>query len=404
MPHSLRLAFVLAPIFALPVSATTWTVDDDGPAQFTTVDAAQAAAQFGDVILVAPGLYPAFHLTKSIQVLGPASGPQPQFSGTSTVAGCTLFTLAGLSLQVLQVSDVSGVGVIDDCSLAANNNAAVLKITNCERLNVSRCSITGTQTGYGGSEAAVEATDSWLQWTDNAVVGGHAYNGNAAWGQSGIALHQCLAWITSSSAVGGGGGGGGLCGSCSGNGGDALSLEWSIVRVRGSSQDVFQGGGAPFGSGSDGAGIRALPGSTLAWSGITASSVSAHIGAVVVHPVSASPAMTIAGSDGGGEHRRVLLRGPQGAPAVLAMAASSGFSGLSGFEGVLWLSPNWLLATFGLTLQGQEQPTMKSFLLPPLAGLEGVTVWFQAVYPTLPGEFATGSLLLGNAASIVLRH
>ncbi|TAJ11191.1 MAG: hypothetical protein EPO68_14670, partial [Planctomycetota bacterium] len=168
MVRSVRLAFVLAPVLALPAFATTWTVDDNGPAQFTTVDAAQAAAQFGDVILVAPGTYPAFHLTKSLQVLGPASGSPPHFSGTSTVVGPTLFTLAGLSLEVLQVSNVSGRGVIDECVMAANNHAAVLKIANCDSLVVTRCSITGTQ-GYGGFEAAVEATDTWLEWSDNSV-------------------------------------------------------------------------------------------------------------------------------------------------------------------------------------------------------------------------------------------
>lgn len=404
MSRSFRLAVVLAPALALPAFATTWTVDDDGPAQFTTVDAAQAAAQFGDVILVAPGTYPAFHLTKSLKVLGPASGPQPHFTGTSTVVGPTLFTLAGLSLEVLQVSNVSGRGVIDDCSMQANNQAAVLKIANCASLSVTRCAATGTLNGYGGYEATVEATDSWLEWSDCVAIGGNAYNGDAAWGQSGMALHNCIAWITGSSASGGGGGGGGLCGSCSGNGGDALDLDWSSVRIRGSSKDALQPGGAPFGSGSDGVGLRAREGTTVAWSGIATPTISGYLSSVVVHPAIASPAMVIGGSDLPGEARRVLVRGPQGAPAVLAMSAGAGMAGFPGFEGVLWVSSTVLISTFGMTLQGQEQPTVKSFTLPPLAGLEGVTVWFQALYPTLPGEFNASSMLLGNASEIVLRY
>ena len=37
--------------------ATTWTVDDDGKADFDTVHEAMAAASSGDVILIAPGIY-----------------------------------------------------------------------------------------------------------------------------------------------------------------------------------------------------------------------------------------------------------------------------------------------------------------------------------------------------------
>lgn len=39
------------------ISATVWTVDDDGTAQFTTIQAAVDTAQNGDTVFVFPGVY-----------------------------------------------------------------------------------------------------------------------------------------------------------------------------------------------------------------------------------------------------------------------------------------------------------------------------------------------------------
>jgi hypothetical protein len=59
-----RLAFLIACVSALAISSqhvfasTTWTVRKDGTGQFTTINAAKAAAASGDVIEVGPGTYP----------------------------------------------------------------------------------------------------------------------------------------------------------------------------------------------------------------------------------------------------------------------------------------------------------------------------------------------------------
>jgi hypothetical protein len=404
MLASLRLALLAAPVLALPALANTWTVDDDGPAQFTTVDAAQAAAQPGDVILVAPGFYPAFHLAKELTVLGPSTGAQPQFVGTSTVAGVQRFTLGGLALQSLQVSGVAGRGVIDECALTSQNEAEVLLITDCAQLVVSRSTLTAfTPGGYDSAgSAAVRATGSTLEWVGNHVIAGSGLGGLGYDGQHALWLDSCQAWITGSAALGGAGGSGGLCGSCGGNGGDGLRAIASSVRVRGASDDGLFGGSPALG-GTVGAGIRALSGSTIVSSGVPAPVAVVDGSSAHVQPAQPSPAMTIEGADGPGEVRRLVLRGPQGAPAIVGMSGGSAAFALGGFEGLVWLDPAQLVTTFGFTLQGQEQPVTKGFTVPPLAGIEGLTVWFQGVFPTVSGELVPGSIALGNTGAIVLR-
>jgi hypothetical protein len=54
--------------------AETWTVDDDGKADFSTVHEALAAASSGDVILIAPGIYTDTTMYGKRSVLGIASG------------------------------------------------------------------------------------------------------------------------------------------------------------------------------------------------------------------------------------------------------------------------------------------------------------------------------------------
>ena len=91
-------------LLALPVLlGTTYTVDDDAPADFADLPAAIAFATGGDTLLVQPGTYSAFQLTEDLTILGPAAGPAPLVPGLSTVTGAGGFALRGLSLARLLV-------------------------------------------------------------------------------------------------------------------------------------------------------------------------------------------------------------------------------------------------------------------------------------------------------------
>lgn len=404
MARSIRLALVLAPVLASPALATTWTVDDDGPAQFTTIDDAHAAAQPGDVILVAPGTYPAFHLTKRIAVLGPALGTKPTVLGTSSVQGAPAFTLAGLSLQQLQISDVAGRARIDECTLTSASGEHVVSVTNCAQLVVMRTTISGNSPGFYdlGSSAAFRATASTIELVGCSVAGGGGAGG-AGWdGQSGLSFDQCEVWVTRTSAWGGNGGAGGLFGSSGGKGGYGLRAANSTVRVRGFDNDVLHGGVNYSGGGSNG-GLAAQGGAQVVVSGIpTPTLASPSFGQLTVL-ATPSPTLELLGDDGPGDSRRLQLRGPVGAVAFVGLSAAPALFALPGIEGALWIDPLELISTFAMTTQGQGQVVSKPFQVPPLVGLEGLALGFQAVFPALPGEFVPQDWFLSNSAELVLR-
>ncbi len=60
----------------------TWTVDDNGPADFNQISTAVASVAAGDVLLVEPGTYDGFVLQKRLSILGRAGGPRPHVTGT----------------------------------------------------------------------------------------------------------------------------------------------------------------------------------------------------------------------------------------------------------------------------------------------------------------------------------
>jgi len=87
---SLLLA-VLGVQFLTPVRATTWTVDDDGPANFSTIQEAVDAANSGDTIQVKAGTYyEHVAINKSLTLVGEDSATTIiDGSGTGTVVYIT---------------------------------------------------------------------------------------------------------------------------------------------------------------------------------------------------------------------------------------------------------------------------------------------------------------------------
>src|SRR5262245_16801800 len=102
---------------ALALAPDIITVDDDGPAQFASIDDAVHAALPGDVSLVPGATDGPFRLDRDLSVLVPGSGPRPHVSGFTTVLDVDSVTLAGLDFANLWLSKVHGRGVIDDCTM-----------------------------------------------------------------------------------------------------------------------------------------------------------------------------------------------------------------------------------------------------------------------------------------------
>src|SRR4030095_14109515 len=125
----LTFAFVLA-LASSSMAGQTWVVDDDGTGDFTSIDGAHPAASAGDVILVMPGTYSAFHLTKALTVIGPAIGPKPAIQGLSEVLGAAV-TLSRLRIERLQMHGIARPALIDDCAFAASSALTALSVDQC---------------------------------------------------------------------------------------------------------------------------------------------------------------------------------------------------------------------------------------------------------------------------------
>jgi hypothetical protein len=96
--------------------ATTWIVDDNGGAgvQFTDIPPAIAAAQPGDVLLVAAGNYSAFILDKGLTIIGYS---EPSVQGLAEVVGVQAgqrAALIGLRPTALHVDGCAGSVVLQD--------------------------------------------------------------------------------------------------------------------------------------------------------------------------------------------------------------------------------------------------------------------------------------------------
>ena len=391
----------------------TLTVDDDKPADFSSIADAIAAAAPGDVLLVMEGEYDAFVLDKPLSILGPAGGERPHVSGASRVQGVGGFDLAGLNFDRLEVDAVVGRGQLDDCQvggpLASTHSLAIV---DCDELLIERCSIgpevlTGV---WGGNNMALRIQNSRVALVDSAVRGANGKSGfDYGDGQGALEVQHSQVWVSGTDLRAGSGGADGFCVSCGGDGGDGLVVVQSTVVLRGFSNQLSNGLAGSFGA-DDGHDL-VLSGATVVYgagAGINGFSSILELGGgnALVQVPAPEPFLTIAGGDAPGEARRLLLRGPDGAHAFVATSLSTGFLESPGFEGAVWLSPDALLQVLPLLTEGNDDPVTYEWVLPPsFQLLHGLSLHVQAVFPGVLGTALNpGAMQLTNPASLIVRH
>jgi len=132
-----RVAFAALALLAGTGSAAAqhlWTVDDNGPADFATIQGAVDAAADGDVVLVLPGTFAGFQIaSKGLAILGDSVAP-PTLSGPvsvmSTSAGqpvvisgfSQLISVpAGSAAPGITISACAGAVRIQDCTWRGQN-------------------------------------------------------------------------------------------------------------------------------------------------------------------------------------------------------------------------------------------------------------------------------------------
>jgi len=204
---------VVVAVLACPAAAAqAWVVDADGGGDFTTVDAAVAAAASGDVILVRPGSTFAYFVAplpadKSLALVADTDGVEPVRLTDVTVdgmlAGVTLvvrgfsvgFTPGGAPLNgaaPLCVRDSAGSVFVEDCVLGGLDGTDLcddatpgVTVSDGASVTMTRCTITGgtgidgtTALFCGGSpgEAAAVVNGATVAFYDCTIKGGTGGN------------------------------------------------------------------------------------------------------------------------------------------------------------------------------------------------------------------------------------
>jgi hypothetical protein len=417
-------ALILAALLALP-AVNTWTVDDDGPADFPDIASAVQTVPAGDTLLVQPGTYEAFTLGKRLSILGATGGARPHVTGRTEVAGAVQVSLGGLHFDSLTLWSLPGNVVVDDCKLgplAVPDGDAALEINACHEALVSRSTIEGGQTedvAMVFSQPGLRAIGSVVTVVDCTIVGGAGRDGDQLGepdgghggdavivrGGSIVTLAGCPSIL------------GGRSGECvgfvcqDGIAGDGVAVvDDSLVVVRGESSDTLDAGscwcGPPFG-GQHGHALLAM-GATAVVSGVAVATlnplgIQADGGSQVVQPAVAEPFIEMDGGLVAGDGLALHLHGPAGSTALLIAAPQLALLTVGGYEGALWVNPASLLLLAPVVLAGQDTPVTLAGTLPATPGLEGLLLAVQTAHPGLQGALDPTKKLMGNALPLLVR-
>ena len=354
----LPLPFALLPLVG-PLSAqATWTVDDDGPADFTEVAdaAASPAVSAGDVLLVEPGTYATAVITKALKVYGRAGAPAPHVGGVG-VLGTTGVDLVHLELDELVLNGIAGRARVDDC--VVHDSTAVV---DCTELVITRSSLSGRDAAAGAANlTAVDVSGaSNVQLVDCAVQGGS--NLSLGDGRPGLRCSGASrTWVAGSTVRGGDGTSfGPFTPPTSFSGSGIVALDTAYVDVRGSATDTV-GAGMVFNLGFIAPALDAQGQSTIEYGG-----VSVTLGSVAATQVTPPrPFLFIDGVDGPSGQRDLSIFGPAGETALVFGSAVSAFHEFPGLLGVpVWLDPTLIAEVLAFTLAGQDVPVQHSWPLP----------------------------------------
>jgi len=232
--------------------AETWTVDDDGPADFNTIQGAVDAAASGDTIQIFPGIY-----SESVEIWDKVLTIQKVKSGA---AGDVIIDGTGLDTQALiyvapnnhgtaisnitfQNSPNKGLWLdhcndssVSDCTIQYNSLGGMsfsglnASISNCKILNntgsnaigiqyghIDSCFIEGNTQGSGGSYSGGIRVDSGNITVTNSIIANNHFGGGG-----GISMYYSTINVVNSTLVNN------SCGAIRINGG-SFEIENSIL-------------------------------------------------------------------------------------------------------------------------------------------------------------------------------
>ena len=432
----LPAVLVLAAVpWAVPSAQGTWTVDDDGPADFADLPAAVAGAAEGDVLLVSAGSYSSFTIQgKSLSVVGePGGGVLLQEPGAHVrvldlaahqavllrdlVVSGKNFGTGPTYLTAFLAEDCAGPILVEDCVLEGAEDTpsyphgwAGAWALGSASVTFVRCTLAGRladERSYGLNHGLYSLSSSVFVH-ESTLTGGDTTGGPAC--QSGIPYCYEAGWA-----------------------GDGLRAEVSVVQVSGSTlrggtgrdgawADPFQdlcGDGASGGSGlallygsnglvidsllepgTGGAAGVALPGYEPCTAGSAGGTLVA-VGSTVGTPAGVRRALAAPSVARETELLSVELLGAPGELAVVGFSAPAAALPVPRLAGALSIALPPLATLVAGPLDGSGAGTLSVPVgeLPP--GVAGLVLHLQAVHVGGPDGLrlgAPGSTVVLDAA------
>jgi hypothetical protein len=397
--------FAAALLLATAARAGTYTVDDDGPADFSSIAVAIASVPSSSVLLVMPGTYDAFFVDRSLSILGPGDGPRPRVLGTTTVS-TSLFALAGLSLEHLVVYDVGGPARIDDCfigDVTAEYDAA-LDVHNDSQVLVTRSVIDGRSLlPGGGGVPGVRIQGANYALVDCSVFGGDAASaasGECAHASHGAAIMTLSSGLLAASSLVGGHGGISECGGDDSTSGDGLILQQGQHDLRGnttlSAGPGYLGWDGALGHALDVTGaLLVLEPATVGTGGLQ------QVASTLITAKDPEPTLFLSTDSPQvpGGVGQLTWTAPAAAPGLLLVGL--GFlDTLPQWEGPFWLD---IPSATSLPIVAGAGPTTLDYRIPPDDDLIGTVITLQAAFPTVPGAQHPEKAATSNPTQLVIR-
>jgi hypothetical protein len=300
----------------------------------TDLPAAIAAAAPGDVLVVKPGNYSGFTLSKGLTIVGESGVNVTPAVTIANVAAGEVAVLSRIALRRANVFDCVGAVVIDQSTFlssvppSAFYAPAMVQVRTSADVRFQRCEIRGTRgiTNGGlqsGGGVALAAVASRVELTGCQVFGGDGSTlpdcsgATPGWGATAVYCSQSSRVHIALSSVTGGNGGtpAAGCPTPAGNGGHGITMiEDSTVIVAGLPAIAVAGGqgGSPEGNGR---GCYIASG-TLRYSGATIDSILDN-GNTVLHAEPDDPTLELIGDPAPGATLTFRLHGVAGDQARL---------------------------------------------------------------------------------------
>lgn len=418
LPHATTPGprFMTSPLLlVLTLFASTITVDDDGPADFTEISDAILAAAAGDVLLVEPGNYGPFFLDKDLSIVGRANQPRPNVAGPILISRAPGFALSRLRLQAVTIEAVTDAGRMDDCRVRAQNNGGqALLIQGCAQIELTRSRVTGNSPNAGNGGRAGRVTSSNVTTVDTDFIGGagavdvaEAPNN----GGTGLRVDGGSHLLFVRGSVIGGAAGGAVDPrnqTCSfGQSGRGLVLAGATASLRGVPADQVSGGapGPRACGGVTNAGLRLQGGASVVTSGVTINEVEqGGGGGTLTTATPFEPYLRNNGSSAPGGNGVLQLFGPASEVAILIASFDTTLTNVAGVQDTLWFDPATAFFAGALVSAGPAQPALCPYTIPEIAAHSGLALRVQCVFTSLAGSLDPRTSASSNAVDVIVNH